>query len=75
MIFLNNDITRMLGINKQRENKKTLQNISPEGITVILERWRFPDGVLMTEKKNSLFCLFTFAVQSIKNTSGYFMVS
>ena len=29
----------------------------------------------MTEKKNSLFCLLTRAVQSIKKTSGYFIVS
>ena len=29
----------------------------------------------ITEKKNSLFCLLTRAVQSIKKTSGYFIVS
>ena len=29
----------------------------------------------MTEKKNSLFSLLTRAVQSIKKTSGYFIVS
>ena len=47
----------------------------PEGITVMLERWHLPEGVRITEKKNSLFCLLTGAVQSIKKTSGYFIVS
>ncbi len=33
-----------------------------------------PDEVWITEKKNSVFCLFTQPEQSTKNTSGYFMV-
>ena len=38
MIYLKNVIAGMLVINKQRENPKKLENLLPEGITVILER-------------------------------------
>ena len=51
MIYLKNDIAGMLVINKQKENPKKLQYLLPEGITVILERWHFPDGVRITKKR------------------------
>jgi hypothetical protein len=38
MIYLKNDIAGMLVIKKQIENSKILQNLLPEGITVILQR-------------------------------------
>jgi hypothetical protein len=38
MIYLKNDIAGKVVIKEQRENQKKLQNLLPEGITVILER-------------------------------------
>ena len=47
----------------------------PEGIILTLEIWHLPSGERMTDKNKSLFCLLARLVQSMKCTSGNFIVS